>query len=116
MAGHGRVECPERAASFIARVEGLHVSYVYILRCSDQTLYIGHTNDLRAREDAHNRGFGSRYTARRRPVRIVYVEEFQWVGDAVTRERQLKGWTAAKKEALIAGNLERLKTPSTGRR
>ena len=52
------------------------MSYVYILRCSDGTLYTGHTDNLSSREQIHNDGFGSRYTASRRPVKVVYFEEF----------------------------------------
>ena len=76
--------------------------FVYVARCADGTLYVGHTSDLSAREAKHNDGRGARYTAARRPVRIVYAEEFLSIDDAKTRERQLKGWTLAKKEALVA--------------
>jgi len=83
--------------------------WVYILRCSDDSLYVGHTLDVGSREDFHNEGRGGLYTARRRPVRVVYSEHHDALKDALARERQLKGWTAAKKEALIAGNQDSLK-------
>jgi len=76
---------------------------VYLLRCADGTLYIGHTGNLAAREALHNAGHGARYTARRRPVRIVHAEAYDSSQDALARERQLKGWTTRKKEALISG-------------
>ncbi len=90
--------------------------WVYMLRCSDGTLYVGHTDNLTAREHAHNQGCGSHYTALRRPVRVVHSEAFDSTEKAVARERQLKRWTAGKKEALVAGNLSRLKTLSRRRR
>ena len=78
------------------------MEWVYILRCADGGLYIGHTSDLAAREAHHNEGRGSSYTAVRRPVRIVYSESYDTIQQACTRERQLKRWTRAKKEALIS--------------
>jgi predicted GIY-YIG superfamily endonuclease len=85
------------------------VTWVYIARCADGTLYVGHTEDLSAREDAHNAGHGARYTAARRPVRIVYSEQFHSTEEAMERERQLKGWTITKKEALVSKDVSRLK-------
>ena len=85
------------------------MSFVYIARCADGTVYVGHTSDLAAREATHNDGHGARYTAARRPVRIVYAEEFPNIDAAKTRERQLKGWTLAKKEALVAKDTASLK-------
>ena len=83
--------------------------FVYIARCSDGTLYVGHTSDLRARQQIHNEGHGARYTAARRPVRIVYAEEFPSLDAAKARERQLKGWTTTKKDALVGQNTAELK-------
>lgn len=89
---------------------------VYILRCSDGTLYVGHTDDLNERERAHNAGCGSRYTAARLPVRVIYSEMHGSSQRAISRERQLKRWSAEKKEALIAGDLGTLKRLSRCRR
>jgi putative endonuclease len=83
--------------------------FVYIARCSDGTLYVGHTSDLESREQTHNEGHGARYTAVRRPVRIVYAEQFTSLVGAKARERQLKGWTTIKKEALVGSNTAELK-------
>ena len=80
-----------------------------MVRCSDGSLYIGHTTDLRLRERIHNEGRGSQYTSKRRPVRIVWSEEHDSVQSAIACERQIKGWVTGKKEALIAGNLADLK-------
>ena len=82
---------------------------VYIARCSDGTLYVGHTENLELREKEHNDGRGARYTAMRRPVRLVYTEVLESLEAAVRREHQLKRWSLAKKEALVAGDLQRLK-------
>ena len=76
--------------------------YVYVLRCSDGSLYVGRTKDLAAREQWHNDGHGARYTTSRRPVTIVYAEEFSSELSAARRERQLKRWSTAKKNALVS--------------
>ncbi len=78
--------------------------HVYILRCSDGTYYVGHTDDLEARVRRHNDGRGAGYTRARRPVSLVCSEAFPTEALAVARECQLKNWSQAKKEALIAGN------------
>ena len=85
------------------------VAYVYILRCSDGSLYIGSTADLDMRVARHNRGDGCAFTARRTPVTLLYSESHATRTQAMSRERRLKRWTRAKKEALIAGDLAALK-------
>lgn len=82
---------------------------LYILRCADQSLYVGHTTDLNSRIRAHNSGEAALYTRRRRPVTLAYSEAHSTTPGAIRRERQLKGWTRAKKEALIAGDQALLK-------
>lgn len=77
--------------------------FVYIVRCADGSLYTGYALDPAAREELHNRGRGARYTAGRRPVKLVHTEVFETVGDALRREHELKRWSRAKKEALILG-------------
>ena len=76
--------------------------FVYLVRCADGTLYTGYARDPRARESVHNAGKGARYTAGRRPVRLVYSENFPSRSAALKREHQLKRWSRARKEALIA--------------
>lgn len=88
--------------------------FTYILRCADDTLYVGHTEDLASREQIHNEGRGAKYTAERRPVRVVYAEEHATAARAIARERQLKRWSGKKKEALILGDRPALR--SLGRR
>ncbi len=75
--------------------------FVYIVRCADGTLYTGYARDPQAREKAHNRGRGARYTAGRRPVCLVYSEPFESLGEALRRERAVKRRSRAQKEALI---------------
>jgi predicted GIY-YIG superfamily endonuclease len=90
------------------------MAFTYILRCADDTLYVGHTEDLVSREQTHNDGKGAKYTAARRPVRMVYAEEHPSAESAIARERQLKRWSHKKKEALIVGNRAALR--ALGRR
>jgi putative endonuclease len=87
------------------------VHFVYIVRCADGTLYTGYARDPRAREQVHNMGRGARYTAGRRPVRLVYVETYRSIGKALRREHELKGWTRSEKQALVAARpLARVRT------
>ena len=83
--------------------------HVYILRCADGSLYVGVTRDLENRVSNHQAGSGCAYTSSRRPVSLAYSEPHPTFQQAYTRERQLKRWTRAKKEALIEGDLQRLK-------
>lgn len=80
--------------------------YTYIVRCADQTLYTGITNDIRKRIDAHNQGTGAKYTRSRRPVILVYTEEFTTRSAAASREYQLKKLDQAAKLALIGNDLK----------
>jgi putative endonuclease len=82
---------------------------VYIVRCRDNSLYVGVTSDLESRLRAHNEGRGGRHTASRYPVDLVYSEYHDSAQGAVARECQLKRWTRHKKEALIAGATRKLK-------
>jgi putative endonuclease len=82
---------------------------VYILQCADDTYYVGYAADVQRRVDEHNDGRGSRHSARRRPVRLMYSEQCPSLRACVARERQIKGWSAAKKMALIEGRTADLK-------
>ena len=82
--------------------------YVYILRCSDGSYYTGHTEDPEARLASHESGRLPGYTQQRRPVTLVFTEEFPTRGEALESERQIKGWSRAKKEVLIARDWENL--------
>ena len=82
--------------------------YVYILRCADASLYTGKTVNLETRLWQHEHGIGSDYTKRRRPVKLMWSELLPTEYDAYFVERTIKGWTRAKKEALIRGDFDLL--------
>lgn len=82
---------------------------IYILRNNYDKLYIGHSSDLSARLNDHSIGKGAEFTRTYKRFKLVYIEHFENQTDAVRREKQLKGWTRAKKEALIAGDIGLLK-------
>ncbi|WAC25014.1 GIY-YIG nuclease family protein [Blastomonas sp. SL216] len=78
--------------------------YAYLLRCNDGSYYAGHTDDLEHRLSQHQLGTLGGYTAKRLPVSLVWSEDFGSREDAFWVEQQIKGWSRAKKEALIAGD------------
>ncbi len=82
--------------------------WVYIPRCADRSYYTGHTDDLARRIAAHHLGEIPGYTVPRRPIRLEFVEESSTRLDAIARERQIKGWSNPKKEALIHGDWDAL--------
>ncbi len=75
----------------------------YMHECSDGSLYVGHTDDLDARLSAHRSRRYAGYTARRLPIRLIYPEPFYTRDEAFAAERQIKGWSRAKKLALARG-------------
>ena len=75
--------------------------YAYLLKCSDGSLYAGWTNDPERRLKAHNSGTASKYTRLRRPVEMVYLEEFETKSEAMKREAALKMMTREQKLELI---------------
>jgi putative endonuclease len=82
--------------------------WAYMLRCSDGRYYAGHTDDLERRVGQHSQGGFCDFTARRQPVTLVWSEVFSTRIEALEAERRIKGWTRAKKEALIASDWRRL--------
>jgi len=93
-------------------------AHVYMLRCSDGSYYVGSARSgLDRRIGEHNEGVFRGYTSTRRPVVLVWAQHFLIITDAITVERQVKGWSRAKKEALIRGDygaiqlLSKRKTP-----
>ena len=78
--------------------------WVYILRCADSKYYTGHTDDLERRMAEHQSGAFPGFTSKRRPVELVWSENFQSRIEALEAERIVGGWSKGKKEALIAGN------------
>jgi len=83
--------------------------FIYILHCRDKSYYTGITSNVEKRFYEHQQGFlkGS-YTHSRRPVKLVFTESFSKPLDAIEREKQIKGWSRKKKEALISGDFSRL--------
>ena len=78
---------------------------VYMLRCADRSFYTGHTDNLEIRLSQHEQGtFPDCYTFQRRPLQLVYVQEFSSRDEAFQMERRIKGWNRAKKTALIEGD------------
>ena len=97
--------------------------WVYMLCCSDGSYYVGHTDQLEIRIAAHQAGSIGGYTKERRPIRLVFSQEFSSREEAFVMERRVKGWSRAKKEALIREDWEEIKRlswrkgfahPSTG--
>lgn len=80
------------------------MNFVYIVECSDGTYYTGWTNDLEKRIARHNAGLGAKYTRTRIPVKLVYSENCETKGEALSRERNIKKMTRKEKEELIAGS------------
>ena len=80
--------------------------FVYILHCSDGTYYTGHTDDLEPRMVEHESGKYEGYTKSRRPIKLVWSLDFGSRIEALEAERQIKGWTRAKKEALMEGKFD----------
>ena len=88
------------------------MAFMYILKCSDNSYYVGSTKDLTRRVLQHKNGEGSEYTKRRLPVELVYFEECQSIETAFLREKQVQGWSRKKREALINHEFEKLETLS----
>lgn len=75
--------------------------YVYILRCKDGSFYTGHSKDTKKRFELHKKGHGARYTRIHKPEKLVYVEKFENLGEAIKREQQIKTFGHEKKSRLI---------------
>jgi tRNA/rRNA methyltransferase len=90
--------------------------FAYMLRCVDDSYYVGHTDDLEQRVAQHHHGQIPGYTATRRPIELVWNDTFASRAEAIEAERKIKGWSRAKKVALIAGDwaaLQRLAQRNT---
>ncbi|MBP5601354.1 MAG: GIY-YIG nuclease family protein [Treponema sp.] len=83
--------------------------YMYILKCNDNSYYVGSTDNLTLRIEEHNKGEGAAYTKNRLPVQLVYYEECFNIKEAFIREHQVKGWSRKKKEALMKEDVKSLK-------
>ena len=83
-------------------------AYVYILKCADGSYYVGSTRHVEWRVNQHNAGNGAAYTRRRLPVTLMWCAEFEHIGEAFAMEKRIQGWSRAKREALIAGEFDKL--------
>jgi putative endonuclease len=90
--------------------------WVYILRCADGSYYTGSTSNLEQRIAQHRLGEFGGYTSSRLSVTVAFVQEFADIRDAICAERQIKGWTRRKKEALIYGDYDSLPSLSRSRK
>ncbi len=90
-------------------------AFVCVLKCSDGSYYVGSArgDSIETRVAEHNIGHYGGYTSSRRPVELVFVQEFERIDQAISAERQIKGWRRAKKEALIDGRFGDLKALSS---
>ncbi|MDA0177674.1 MULTISPECIES: GIY-YIG nuclease family protein [Mesoflavibacter] len=87
----------------------MKISYVYILKCSDNTYYTGITSNLEQRITEHKLGKHiESYTYKRRPIELKFYAEFSDISIAIQTEKQIKKWSKAKKEALINDEFEKL--------
>ncbi len=86
-------------------------AFVYMLRCADGSFYVGSATgeDLTLRIAQHQAGTFEGYTSLRRPVELLWSQYFDRILDAIAAERQVKGWSRAKKQALIGGDWDSLK-------
>jgi putative endonuclease len=92
----------------------MHAAYGYILRCADGSYYVGSARgSLERRLEEHSAGMNCRYTKSR--VTLVWSQAFQQITDAIAAECQIKGWSRAKKEALIRGDFETLRVLAQNR-
>lgn len=80
--------------------------WVYILKCADESYYTGVTSDLETRINQHQSGSFPGFTSKRRPVNLIWSQEFWDINEAILAEKKIKGWSRSKKEALISGNWE----------
>jgi putative endonuclease len=91
------------------------MAWVYILRCSDGSLYVGSARNLEHRVQQHARGNGSVYTRVRLPVELVWAHECEHVGEAYGLEKQIQNWSRSKRIALIEGRFKDLPGLARGR-
>lgn len=121
------LESPTGKPSRNSPVDNLHsvavvcqtgrMPWVYILECADGSFYVGSARDVHSRVEQHQLGLGAAYTRRpgRRPVRLAWATEFPNVGEAFQAEKQIQGWSRAKRIALIEGRLADLPALARGR-
>jgi putative endonuclease len=92
------------------------IIHLYILKCADGSYYTGVTNNERRLNEHENGDDPKSYTFNKRPVKLVFTEEFSDPHVAFAKEKQIKGWSRKKKEALIRGDWEELKRLSKSKK
>ena len=90
--------------------------WVYILKCNDNSYYTGQTDNLEHRVAQHNEGRSDGYTAIRRPVFLIYAEQFGTRLEALETEQRIKGWSRKKKEAMMRGDWKAVQRLAWGTR
>ena len=90
--------------------------HTYMLQCADDSYYIGHTDDLATRIAQHQSGGPRCYTTTRRPISLAWSQEFVTREEALAAERQIKGWSRKKKQALIADDWKAIRRLAWGMR
>jgi putative endonuclease len=96
------------------------MAWVYILECADGSYYTGSTIDLERRLAEHELGIGANYTRRRLPMKLVFADQTESIETAFVREKQVQGWSRAKKRAVIESRgaslpeLSQRRTPNSG--
>ena len=83
---------------------------MYIVECADGSYYTGSTKDLKKRIEEHQSGKGANHTKKRLPVTLKYFEKYSRIDTAFYREKQIQGWSRKKKEALMVGDIDMLKS------
>ena len=91
------------------------VFWTYILKCADGSYYTGHTDNLEKRIAEHEAGVFPGYTVNRLPVSLVFSQEYQTREHALAGERQIKGWSRKKKEAMISGDWDEVSRLAHGK-
>ena len=84
------------------------MGWAYLLKCADGTYYAGSTQNLDLRVWQHSTGLGAKYTSKRLPIELVFAAEFGSIAEAYAFEKKIQGWSRAKREALIAGEFNKL--------
>ena len=88
--------------------------WVYILECADGSYYTGHTDNLELRVAQHKQNLTGGYTSTRLPVKLVFSQSFTTRVEAISSERQIKGWSRAKKAAMISGDWDEVSRLACG--
>ena len=84
------------------------MSWMYILKCSDNSYYVGSTQNLELRVWQHSTGLGAKYTSTRLPIELMFAAEFDRIADAYAFEKKVQGWSRGKREALIQSDFNKL--------